>query len=308
MTKAPDKRAELEQGKPILGTASQKQVERLLKKAAKQAAEDARRKWKKSGRNPFARHARNTVGAFEQSLRNALALHVSNSGPRPSIRMTAPDTGGRPFHFDHTAVSALTISLKPGETAPAISTNGRLGFAREKRHTSRSGAHMHYLEREGAAEQTQTDIEDAAGIKVEIEAAGRERTPGSMQEYLEDAAKEETTERTDSSKASAALVFSYGTIGEPRRSEPTEPPAPAFKRAGRIPQPAPGEVEAFPYDLLPLERIVPQSKPIPEPAVTAGEVLVPNADLTEMPPAKKKKKKQRARDRRRAILVRGFER
>lgn len=91
------KRIELGKGFPLFSTAGQMQIERLLKKAAEQAAEGAKRRWKRVGRNPFAKHGLQTTGAFEQAFHNALvgALnhHANNSGPRPSIRMTAPDTG-----------------------------------------------------------------------------------------------------------------------------------------------------------------------------------------------------------------------
>lgn len=215
MAKAPDKGIELEEGKSVLNAGNQKQVERLLKKSADQAAKAAKRKWKTAGRNPFSKHGNARQGGIERALENALKgalnFHANNSGQRPSIRMTAPDTGGRPFHFDHTAVSSQTINLKPGETAKAGSTYGKRKHAAEKRHTSRSGAHMAYLERDGAAERIEADLEAAAGIRAEIEAAGRELTPGGMQEYLEDPSKDEGLKRATDGKPPTALVFSYGT-------------------------------------------------------------------------------------------------
>lgn len=209
---------EIDDGTLVFGAGCQKQVERLLKKAAEQAARDAARKWKKAGRNPFSTRSPYSAGNFEQVFRKALdgalTCHSNNSGERPSIRMTAPDTGGRPFHFDHTSVSSVTIKLKRGETVPSPSTNGRLGFARDKRHTSRAGAHMSYLEREGAGETLETDLEAAAGIRAETKAQGRDRSPGGMQEYLEDPSKDEGLRKDDAEMAPAALVFSYGTIGD----------------------------------------------------------------------------------------------
>lgn len=214
MAKAPDKGIKLDEGKSILGVGNQKQVERLLKKAADQATKAAKRRWKRSGGNPFSNHAHARMGGIERALTNALAgaltFHSNNSGQRPSIRMTAPDTGGRPFHFDHTAVSSQTIKLKPGETAKAVRKSGKFE-ARPKRHTSSSGAHMAYLERDGAAERIEVDLEAAANLRAEIEGMGRELTPGAMQAYVEDPSKAEDPKRATEGKPPTALVFSYGT-------------------------------------------------------------------------------------------------
>ncbi len=214
MAKAQDKGIELDEGKSILGAGNQKQVERLLKKAADQATKAAKRRWKRSGGNPFSNNAHARMGGIERALTNALTgaltFHSNNSGQRPSIRMTAPDTGGRPFHFDHTAVSSQTIKLKPGETAKAVRKSGKFE-ARPKRHTSSSSAHMAYLERDGATEMIEVDLEDAARIRAAIEAAGREIGPGGMQGYLEDPYKAEDLEQPADVKPPKALVFSYGT-------------------------------------------------------------------------------------------------
>lgn len=215
MAKAPDKGTKLDEGKSV-GAGNQKQVDRLLKKAADQAAKAAKRKWKRAGRNPFAKHAKGSAGAFERAFRSALegALNYrsNHGGERPSIKMRALDTGGRPFHFDHTAVSSQTINLKPGETAKAGSTYGKRKHAREKRHTSRSAAHMQYLEREGAAETIEADMAAAAEVRAETEELGREITPGGMQAYLEDPSKDESLKA--GREAPKELVFSYGTISD----------------------------------------------------------------------------------------------
>lgn len=208
----------LDKGTSLFSGSSQSLVERLLKKAAEQAFREAERKWKAPERNPFAMPARPISDDYLKALRNALTgaliYQSNNSGERPSLRLTAPDTGGRPFHFAHTSVSTVTINLEPGATAPSPSTNGGIGSSRDKFHTSSPGRHMEYLERDGAIETLDADLEMAAGIGVKIQGGGRERSPGSMQEYIEDQTKDEGLRKDAEDEFTAALAFSYGTIGE----------------------------------------------------------------------------------------------
>lgn len=199
VAKAPDKSVNLVEGKSILGGGNQKQVERLLKKAADQATKDAKRKWKNAGRNPFSRHANARVGGIEKALTNALKgalnFHANNSGPRPSIRMTAPDTGGRPFHFSHTTVNATEGSSahKTGTTA----------------------AHMSYIDRDSAVEQAM--LEEGVDLtlsshEIDEEAFGRDPADR-MQAYIEDAAKVEAAKAVAPGQAPVPLAFSFGNIG-----------------------------------------------------------------------------------------------
>lgn len=200
MARAPDKGNELEQGKSVLGAGSQKQVDRLLKKAADKAAKEAKRKWAKAGRNPFSRHASAHKGGIEKALTNALKgalnFHANNSGPRPSIKMTAPDTGGRPFHFSHTTVSASGASKAY-----------RAGTA---------AAHMSYIDRESAVEQAM--LEDGVGLslssrEIDEEAFGRDPAER-MQGYIEEVEKVEAAKAAQFGQAAQPLAFTFGNIGD----------------------------------------------------------------------------------------------
>lgn len=215
MAKRDEKELELEEGKSLLGTASQKSVERMLKRAAERSAKQAQKRVESAAkRNPFKNLGHVTESAFAAALSKALKRHAASAkrGARPSIKMTAPDSGGRPFHFDHTAVSKTTIGLKPGETVAASNTYGKrkAEFAKPKSHTSTGGAHMAYIEREGAAEDFDLDRElDAA-----MGRGGRERAPGAMQEYLEDDLKVSANEEKKDAATAAPgrkLAFSFGT-------------------------------------------------------------------------------------------------
>lgn len=194
----------------VVTTAS---VERMLKRAADRQAKRAQKRVEDAfKRNPFKGLGRTTESAFANALSKALRSHGSrNRGRRESVRMTAPDTGGRPFHFDHTAVSKKSIALKQGETVPATNTYGKRKkeFARPTSHTTMSGAHMAYIERDGAAEEFDLDRElDAA-----MGRGGRERTPGGMQVYLEDDEKLAANDRAagGGKSPSREVAFSFGT-------------------------------------------------------------------------------------------------
>ncbi|AOG04515.1 MobA/MobL family protein [Bosea sp. RAC05] len=200
MAKAADRGIEPAEGKSVLNAGNQKQVERLLKKSADQAAKQAKRKWKSAGRNPFSRNANARMGGIEKALTNALKgalnFHANNSGPRPSIKMTAPDTGGRPFHFSHTTVNASGASktYRPGTTA----------------------AHMSYIDRESAVEQAM--LEEGVDLSLssrEIyeEAFGRDPAER-MQGYIEDAEKVEAAKAAQAGQAPQPLAFTFGNIGD----------------------------------------------------------------------------------------------
>lgn len=189
-------------------------IERMLKRAADRAAKDAKKRVQKAGKaNMFRGLARNSKGAFELAMGRALGRHFGkmNSSSRPSIRMTAPDTGGRPFHFDHTAVSNKTIAIPPGASVPGAHTYGKRKkeFAKPKTHTSATSAHMAYIEREGAAESfdLQAKLDHAMG-RVD----GRERSLSDIQGYLEDEEKIAANARPGAEASKATEVaFSFGT-------------------------------------------------------------------------------------------------
>ncbi len=192
---------DLEAGRVILTSGNQQQVERLLKKAADKAENAAKRQWTKSGRNPFSRHGYARQGGIaptlEKALIGALTLHANNSGPRPSIRMRAPDTGGRPFHFSHT-----TITASGGSKAYKAGT---------------AAAHMSYIDRESAVEQAM--LEEGVDLslssrEIDEEAFGRDPADR-MQAYIEDAEKVEADDKAAATgQAAQPLAFTFGNIGD----------------------------------------------------------------------------------------------
>ncbi|MBY0611550.1 MAG: MobA/MobL family protein [Beijerinckiaceae bacterium] len=117
-----------------------KKIQRLLKRAAEQSIRAQKRQIRATGK--IARQMKQDARAanrIAQAFAKALKAGKAGKGPRDSIRMTAPDTGGRSFHFSHTAVSARQPD-----------TGGGAG-----RHTqaSRGSAHMGYIERPEAIER-----------------------------------------------------------------------------------------------------------------------------------------------------------
>lgn len=190
-------------------------IDRIVRRAADRQVQQAQKRVENAAkRNPFKNLGHVTESAFAAALSKVLKRHVANRRGvvRPSIKMPSPATGGRPFHFDHTAVSKTTIGLKPGETAAASNTYGKrkAEFAKPKSHTSTGGTHMAYIEREGAAEDFDLDRElDAA-----MGRGGRERAPGAMQGYLEDDLKVSANEEKKDAATAAPgreLAFSFGT-------------------------------------------------------------------------------------------------
>lgn len=191
---------DLDAGRSMLSSGNQQRIERLLKKAADKAAQAAKRQWTKSGRNPFSRHGYIRHGGIEPTLEKALigalTLHANNSGPRPSIRMTAPDTGGRPFHFSHT-----TVSASGGSKAYKAGT---------------AAAHMSYINRESAVEQAMLEegVElSLSSREIDEEAFGRDPAER-MQDYIEDAAKVEAAKAAAPAQAPQPLAFTFGNISD----------------------------------------------------------------------------------------------
>lgn len=192
---------------PLLAiVANRKSVERLLKRAADQAARDANRRMKGAGRNnPFKHLGKTTAGSFEagfaRALENAVKHHANNSGPKPSIRMRATDTGGRSFHFAYSTVSA------PGSSS--------------KRKWGTATAHMDYIDRDDALERANDALVWAADEELGIDRPAARinvaeelgRDPASvMQGYIEDEAKVEKFSGIDVSEGRPpqTVAFSFG--------------------------------------------------------------------------------------------------
>lgn len=195
-------------------------VERLLKRAADKAAKDAKKRVQQAGRaNMFRGLAQNSGNAFHSAMTEALKRHFNGmkSGQRPSIKMKAPDTGGRPFHFAHSRITANGGGgAKPGR---AKKRAGKKGAA---------AAHMKYIEREGAVEEIVErpeigdDVElgwDLLSGAIDRDAGlgkreGRERSQAeAAQDYIDDAEKVETAKAATATQPAQPMAFSFGNIG-----------------------------------------------------------------------------------------------
>ncbi len=115
--------------------------------------------------------------ALKGALGKAMDSHGRQAKGRPSIRLTAPDTGGRLYHFGYTVVTkgqrkATTSSARRAGAAEAEAgggaagargkggpgaTGGRKTAGTGKRHraNTREGAHQMYTERDAAVEEGQ---------------------------------------------------------------------------------------------------------------------------------------------------------
>ncbi|WP_168166153.1 MobA/MobL family protein [Bosea sp. PAMC 26642] len=185
-----------------------------MKRAADRAAKDAKKRVQRAGKaNMFRGLARNSKSSFEMAMGRSLSRHFGKmkSSSRPSIKMKAPDTGGRPFHFDHTAVSHKTIAIPPGASVPGEHTYGKRKkeFAKPKTHTSKTSAHMAYIEREGAEESFDLQAELGRAIGG---VDGRERSLSEIQGYLEDEEKIAANAKPGAAASKVTeIAFSFGT-------------------------------------------------------------------------------------------------
>ena len=145
-----------------------KKIQRLLKRATEQSIRAQKRQMRATGK--IARELKANARAGERMARafaSAMRAGRAKTGGRISIRMTAPDTGGRSFHFDHTAV-------KPRASDAGGGSGGSRG-----RQATRGSAHMGYIERPDA-------IERPGGLERDN---GRERERETAEEGNEDAAE-----------------------------------------------------------------------------------------------------------------------
>jgi hypothetical protein len=133
-------------------------VHKMLERAARKA-ETARRHQASA-----TKHAATGTSHLAKALESAMAFHGRSAKNRPSIRMKAPDTGGRPYHFGFTTVTKGTRKKARGAESHASRPGG--GGAGEKKPTpsqpagrgrnrasTREGAHQIYTEREAAVEK-----------------------------------------------------------------------------------------------------------------------------------------------------------
>ena len=143
-----------------------KTVQKVLDRAEKRALSASKRQ------HHAARKAAHPT-KLQKVLEKAMAFHGRSARNRPSIRLKAPDTGGRPYHFGYTVVTKgmrkqTTSSARragegaraPGRGAASPSakeTPKPRGAGRSSRHkaNTREGAHQVYTERDAAVEQGQ---------------------------------------------------------------------------------------------------------------------------------------------------------
>ncbi len=192
---------------------SHKMIERLLARAAERDAKTAGRNVRAALRDAFGRGDRTTtkiagVDGLATNLAKALRQRGDIGGGKASIRQTAPDTGGRPFHFAHSVVGKETSAPAASETASAV---------------SKAAGHMLYIERERAVERTNgqehDDVDELRGDRRYgrndddmghengrvVDEKGHPTSAQAGQGYIENAAKLTNGEQ---------IVFSFGTIGD----------------------------------------------------------------------------------------------
>lgn len=208
-TKTPE---ELAEALSFFPPGSTKSVDRLLKKAAAKEA-TATRQGSRGGSGPGVKMGKSLGNTLAKQLTKAMRQRGASKRERASVKQTAPDTGGRPFHFAHSTVNKDDV------------TPGAKGAAGNKGST-KAAAHMKYIERELAVERTygQDKEERSAGLGGarlregpgvqehgpgrSMDAQGRDEGMTSAkagQRYIENPVKLANGEN---------IVFSFGTIGD----------------------------------------------------------------------------------------------
>jgi len=102
-----------------------------------------------------AYHSKKT-GILETVLRKALETQGRQVKNLPSIRLKAPDTGGRPFHFSHRFVNQTN-------SRPSAEQKSGKGFRKPGKSTSGSGRKIGSGAKKSGSSKTGTDIENAFG-------------------------------------------------------------------------------------------------------------------------------------------------
>ncbi len=120
-----------------------------------------------------AAQAASEPSKLQKVLEKAMAFHGRSARNKPSIRLKAPDTAGRPYHFGYTVVTkgmrkqttssarrAGQVVRAPGQGTASPSAKEApkpRGTGRSSRHkaNTREGAHQVYTERDAAVEQGQ---------------------------------------------------------------------------------------------------------------------------------------------------------
>ena len=192
----------LDDGPDKASLAKSKRIQRLLARATAQSVRAQGRQIQavtKIGRQTKA--AARAGERLAKALDRALRAGKPNVRNAPSVRMTAPDTGGRSFHFAH---STVTVSDLPsgglsrfnkdkkgaaggggkaaGDGTP--SSDAASGGGRRKAQATRGSAHMAYIERGDAIERA-----PLARVPEEGRGIGEGRDGSSMDDLAPDVAK-----------------------------------------------------------------------------------------------------------------------
>jgi len=148
-------------------------VHRVLERAQRNADRAAKRQ-------ASAGRVSGRTGMLTSALNKAMSSYGRSAKGRPSIRQTAPDTGGRPYHFGYSTVtkgeSARGKAGKTGTAAkPSKPTKGGRGRPRA---TTAEGAHQAYTERDSAVDRDAPAIDGGIGRDPDAGlSAARDRGP-----------------------------------------------------------------------------------------------------------------------------------
>ncbi len=230
--------------------------------AIRRVMDRAQEKSEQLSRRPGAKAAFRR-GALTRALDHALADHGRTAKTRPSIRITAPDTGGRPYHFGLTTVTkgkraprgsrntatgpagpaaapsrsvaaanTGTAGASAGKPAATAAMGGARGLGRAAK--TREGAHQAYTERDGAVERDMQPVDpdllqrannlDGQGQETEPELAIKEERERGLN-IQEDAAEERTREPPSQTPAEAGMDIDemLGAAKAARREAAADP-------------------------------------------------------------------------------------
>ena len=158
--------ADIEPAIEIFKAANIQAVQKVVARAEKRALAAGKRQHQ--GLKSMMR--RGKIGKkLTKALDKAMDFHGRQAKGRPSIRLTAPDTGGRPYHFGYTVItkgqrkSTTSSARRAGTEGGAAAakargaetpTAGKAKKGRASRHraNTREGAHQIYTERDNALE------------------------------------------------------------------------------------------------------------------------------------------------------------
>lgn len=161
--------ADIEPAIEIFKAANIQAIQKVVARAEKKAMSAGKRQ--RSAAKGMMRQGK-VAKTLTQALGKAMDFHGRQAKERPSIRLTAPDTGGRPYHFGYTVItkgqrkttasSARRAGTEGGGGAASNAAAaargkaeaGKGGVRRNARHraNTREGAHQIYTERDAAVE------------------------------------------------------------------------------------------------------------------------------------------------------------